>query len=147
MHSLILVIHILSATIWTGGHLFLAIGILPKVLKTNNYKMLLDFERVYEKVGMPALVIQVLSGLYLAYKMPPEVSQWVSFDNHISTHIGIKLILLLATVTLAVIANHRLIPNLEKGNNLKIMGVFAYLVTTMAVLFVITGISFRLYIF
>lgn len=147
MHSLILVTHILSATIWTGGHLFLALGILPKVLKTNDYKMLLDFERVYEKVGMPALVIQVTSGLYLAYKMLPDVSQWFSFNNHLTIHIGIKLILLIATVTLAVIANLRLIPNLEKGNNLKIMGVFAYLVTTMAVLFVITGVSFRLYIF
>jgi hypothetical protein len=117
------------------------------VLKTNDYKMLLDFERVYEKVGMPALVIQVVSGLYLAYHMLPDISQWFSFENHITIHIGIKLCLLISTLILAIIANFRLIPNLEKGNNLKIMGVFAYLVTTMSVLFVITGISFRLAIF
>lgn len=147
MHTFILVLHVLSATVWTGGHLFLAIGILPKVLKTNNYNMLLDFERVYEKVGMPALVIQVLSGLYLAYHLVPDLSQWFSFSNHITTHIGIKLILLMVTVVLAVIANVRLIPNLQKGNNLKIMAGFAYTVTLMAVLFVIVGISFRLYIF
>jgi len=147
MHSLVLIIHILAATIWTGGHLFLALGILPKVLKTNDYNMLLDFERVYEKVGMPALLVQVISGLYLAYQLLPDVSQWFSFSNHTSTHVGIKLTLLLATVVLAVIANLRLVPNLDKGNNLKIMGVFAYIVTVMAVLLVITGVSFRLYIF
>ena len=147
MHSLILIIHILAATIWTGGHLFLALGLLPKVLKTNDYQMLLDFERVYERVGIPALILQVLSGLYLAYLLVPNLSDWFSFNSHLSIHIGIKLILLAVTVVMAVVANLVLIPNLQKGNNLKIMGAFAYCVTIIAVIFVITGVSFRLYIF
>ncbi len=62
------------ATIWTGGHLFLALGISPKVLKTNDHQMLLDFERFYEKVGIPALLLQALSGLYLAYLMAASLS-------------------------------------------------------------------------
>jgi len=147
MYKLILVLHLLAATVWTGGHLFLALGILPKVLKTNNHNMLLDFERVYEKIGMPALIIQVLSGIYLAYHLLPDLSQWFSFSNHLSIHIGIKLLLLIATVTLAIIANIKLIPNLSKGKNLKIMAAFAYTVTLLGVLFVIAGISFRLDIF
>lgn len=109
--------------------------------------MLLDFERVYERVGMPALIIQVISGLYLAYNMLPNLDKWFSFSDHISVHIGIKLILLFTTLILAIVANVKLIPNLSKGNNLKLMGLFAYTVTIMAVLFVITGLSFRLNIF
>ena len=147
MYNLILVGHILAATIWTGGHLFLALGLLPKVLKTNDYQMLLDFERLYERVGIPALLVQVASGLYLAYRLVPDFGKWLSFNDHLTIHVGIKVLLLLGTVVLALIANFIIIPNLSKANNLKIMAVLAYTVTTLSVLFVITGASFRLFIF
>lgn len=144
MFKLVIIIHVLAATVWTGGHIFLATMILPKVLRTKNYKELLDFERIYEKIGMPALILQVITGLYLSYKLLPNISKWLSFKNHVSQHIGFKLILLGLTIILAVIANFILIPNLKKNNNLKIMAFFVYTVTIIAVLFVITGLSFRL---
>lgn len=147
MYNLILVLHILAATIWTGGHLFLVLGLLPKVLKTNDYQMLLDFERVYERVGIPALLIQVVSGFYLAYRLVPDISRWFSFSDHLSIHVGVKLLLLLGTICLALVANFVIIPNLSKGNNLKIMSVLAFIVTIFAVLFVVVGVSFRLFIF
>jgi len=147
MHTLILVLHVLAATIWTGGHLVLATTILPDVLKTNNPAKLLDFEQGYEKVGMPALVIQIATGLYLAYNFLPDLSLWFSFSDHLSTHIGIKLILLFCTFGLALNEKFRLIPNLDKGNNLKIFGGHIIAVTTISILFVIIGLSFRLGIF
>lgn len=147
MYNLILIVHILAATIWTGGHLFLVLGVLPKVLKNNDYKTLLDFERAYERVGIPALLIQVISGFYLAYRLVPNISSWFSFNHHLSIHVGIKLLLLLGTLSLALVANFVIIPNLSKGNNLKIMAVLATVVTLFSILFVITGVSFRLFIF
>lgn len=144
MYGLALIIHTLAATIWTGGHLFLAIGILPKVLKNNDIDKLLDFERVYERVGMPALLIQVITGFYLAYRLLPEVSAWFAFSHSLSRHIGSKILLLLLTVILALIANFRIIPRLHLGKNLMIMAVLIYSVTLMSVLFVIIGLSFRL---
>ncbi len=50
---IILLLHILGATIWTGGHIVLCFVILPGVLKENSPEQLLKFESVYEKIGMP----------------------------------------------------------------------------------------------
>ena len=36
MFNYILIIHLLGATIWTGGHLILALVILPKAISTAN---------------------------------------------------------------------------------------------------------------
>ena len=143
MHSFFLVLHVLAATVWTGGHLILAIVVLPKILKTKNIQALTEFEENFEKIGIPALIIQVITGIYLAYSLLPNVSDWFSFSNHISTHVGIKLILLIITILLALDARFRLIPNLSE-KNLTSLAVHIFMVTLVAILFVITGLSFRL---
>lgn len=127
MYTLAIIIHVLAATVWTGGHLFLATMILPKVLKNKDYDMLLDFERSYEKIGMPALIIQIISGLYLSYTLLPKIGDWFSFSSYTSIHIGIKLILLLVTIILAIAANIKLIPNLKKRKQPKGYGSFRLL--------------------
>lgn len=143
MHSFFVVLHVLAATIWTGGHLILAIVVLPKILKTKNIQALTEFEENFEKIGIPALLVQVITGIYLAYSLLPNVSEWFSFSNHISTHVGIKLILLIITVLLALDARFRLIPNLSE-KNLTSLAVHIFMVTLVAILFVIIGLSFRL---
>lgn len=143
MHSFFLVLHVLAATVWTGGHLILAIVVLPKILKTKNIQALTEFEENFEKIGIPALIIQVITGIYLAYSLLPNVSEWFSFSNHVSTHVGIKLILLIITVLLALDARFRLIPNLSEKNLIS-LAVHIFMVTLVAILFVITGLSFRL---
>lgn len=143
MHSFFLVLHVLAATVWTGGHLILALVVLPKILKTKNIQALTEFEENFEKIGIPALIIQVITGIYLAYSLLPNVSDWFSFSNHISTHVGIKLILLIITILLALDARFRLIPNLSE-KNLTSLAVHIFMVTLVAILFVITGLSFRL---
>jgi putative copper export protein len=60
----------LAATTWTGGHLVLSIVVLPPVLKERSPSELLRFESVYDKIGMPALVVQVVTGLMLAQRLP-----------------------------------------------------------------------------
>ena len=97
----------------------------------------------FEKIGIPALIIQVITGIYLAYSLLPNVSEWFSFSNHISTHVGIKLILLIITIILALHARFKLIPNLSE-KNLNALAVHIFMVALVAILFVITGLSFRL---
>ena len=67
MHGIALLLHVLAATIWTGGHLILALTVLPPALKEKSPSALLRFESGYERVGIPALVIQVVTGLMLAF--------------------------------------------------------------------------------
>ncbi len=67
MDYYLILIHIISATVWTGGHLVMAIGFLPKAISLGAPQLLNDFESVYEKIGIPALFIQIITGVLLGY--------------------------------------------------------------------------------
>ena len=142
MYGLALLLHILAATIWTGGHIVLSVVVLPKVLRERSPARLLEFESVYEKIGMPVLIIQVITGLFLAYRMLPDVSQWLDFSNPIAHPILLKLSLLTLTLCFAMSARFRVIPHLS-DKNLTTMAWHIIPVTIISILFVITGVSFR----
>jgi len=142
MYGVFLLLHILAATIWTGGHLVLAVTVLPRVLKEKSPNELLRFESAYERLGIPALIIQVATGLWLAYRMVPDVGQWLSFDSSVTRLIGAKILLLAATVAFAADARIRIIPRLSE-ENLTSLAWHIILVTIVSVLFVVVGVSFR----
>ncbi len=142
MFNYLLILHLLGAAIWTGGHLILALVILPKVLSSRNLDALLQFEQQFEKIGMPALAIQIITGLWMAHNILPNVSAWFAFDNDISILIGIKLILLLMTATVAMHARFWVIPRLS-ADNLNGFAVNIVLVTLLSVTFVVVGTLFR----
>ncbi|MEI6894983.1 MAG: CopD family protein [Colwellia sp.] len=142
MYGLLLLLHILAATIWTGGHIVLSVVVLPKVLRDRSPEALLSFESVYEKIGMPALIIQVITGLMLAYRMVPDFSQWFDISNPVSQAIMAKLALLTLTLGFAIDARLRVIPNLSPST-LKVMAWRIIPVTIFSIMFVIVGVSFR----
>lgn len=142
MYGVLLFLHILAATIWTGGHIVLAVVVLPKVLKERSPETLLSFESVYEKIGMPALIVQVLTGVILAYHMVPDISQWFDVTNPISHAIMAKFGLLALTVGFAIDARLRVIPTLSE-KTLTIMAWHIVPVTIFSILFVFVGVSFR----
>ncbi len=142
MYGILLLLHLLSATVWTGGHIVLAVVVLPRVLEERSPELLLAFESVYEKIGMPALIVQVLTGLLLAYRLVPDIGEWFTMANPVSHPIAAKLILLALTAGFAVNARFRVIPALSK-DNLEVMAGHIVAVTVLSVLFVIVGVSFR----
>lgn len=142
MYGILLFLHILAATIWTGGHIVLSVVILPKALKERSPEKLLEFESVYEKIGMPALLVQVASGVVLAYRLMPDIGQWFDMANPIAYAICAKLTLLALTVGFAIDARLRIIPVLS-NNNLVAMAWHIVPVTIFSVLFVMIGVSFR----
>lgn len=142
MYGIVLLLHILAATVWTGGHLVLALAVLPRVLKQKSPSELLRFESAYERIGIPALLIQVATGVWLAHRMVPDVSQWLTFDSPISRLIGAKLVLLAVTIGFAIDARLRIIPRLSE-NNLMSLAWHIIPVTAVSVLLVVAGVSFR----
>ena len=78
-HHLILILHLIAATIWVGGHLVLAIGYLPKALKRKDFSYIGNFEKTYEPIGMPSLAILVITGILMAYDYNAGFSSWFSF--------------------------------------------------------------------
>lgn len=142
MYLTIMALHLLGATIWTGGHLVLALTVLPRALRARDPDILLDFEQGFEKIGIPALVIQVTTGLWLAWQISPGVGTWLSPQDGLEAGISLKLGLLLATALLAMNARFRVIPNLT-AETLPLMGWHIRAVTVFAVLFALTGLVLR----
>jgi len=135
-------LHMLAATIWTGGHIVLSVVVLPKVLRENSPEQLLSFESVYEKIGMPALLVQIVTGLMLAHRMEPQLNQWLSMANPVSQTIAAKLGLLFLTLCLAANARFRVVPVLSESN-LKVMAGHIVATTFLSILLVVAGVSFR----
>ncbi len=96
----------------------------------------------YERIGMPALIMQIITGFYLALNIESNVLNWFDFDNKVTNVILIKLTLLTMTACLAINARFRVIPNLSKSN-LALMGWHIRAVTIISILFVFVGVSFR----
>lgn len=141
MYQTLLVLHVLGAAVWTGGHLVLTLGFLPGAVRTRDVTALQAFEARFERIGIPALVIQVVTGIELARRYLPA-SEWLTFDGLLSRHVGAKLVLLGLTVGLALHARLRLIPRLD-GSNVKALAVHVVLITLVSIGFVVVGIGFR----
>ncbi|GAB2997173.1 hypothetical protein GCM10010960_13960 [Arenimonas maotaiensis] len=142
MHGYILLLHLLGASIWTGGHLLLALTVLPKALRTRSVEEVARFESGFERIGVPALAVQVLTGLWLAHAALPDVSSWLDPDVPVARPIMVKLALLASTLVLAADARLRVIPRLS-ADTLNGLAWHMAAVTLIAVLFVATGVSFR----
>lgn len=142
MYGFLLAIHILSATVWTGGHIVLSLVILPRVLKNRSPQELLAFESAYEKIGMPALLIQIVSGLMLVYYLMPDISLWFDMSNPLSHGVFAKFGLLGLTILFALDARLRVIPGLTEENLID-MALHIIPVTIFSILFVLVGVSFR----
>lgn len=145
-HHILLVLHLIAATIWVGGHLVLAIGYLPKALKHKDFSYIGNFEKTYEPIGMPSLAVLIITGILMAYDYNAGFSSWFSFATPIERVVSLKLTFLLTTVCFAISAQTRVLPKLRKGqlNKLPEMAVHITCVTLIGVLMVILGSLVRI---
>jgi len=133
--------HVLGATVWAGGHLILSIGFLPEALKAKDITIIVNFEKRYERIGIPALLVQVITGIWMAMLFVPFHDWWqLSTSHHIL--LWTKLGLLASTIGLAIHARFSIIPKLT-AETLPSLALHITLVTILAVSFVFTGLSFR----
>ncbi|WP_337886040.1 CopD family protein [Fischerella thermalis] len=142
LFKILVILHTLGATVWTGGHLVLAVTILPQALRNRDPDRIHQFEEHFEGFGLVALLLQVMTGLWLTWIYFPGLQNFWAFDSFLSRYIGIKLGLLLATLALAVHARFFIIPNLTK-ETLNSLAYHIVGVTMLAVLFVILGAGIR----
>lgn len=142
MYATVLLLHVLAATIWTGGHLVLALTWLPRVVRERSPEQLLRFEQGYERIGMPALLVQIVTGLWMAWQLVTSVATWFAPDTPVARAVMLKLALLAATVLIAAHARLRVIPRLSPAT-LPLMAWHVAAVTLIAVGFVAVGVSLR----
>lgn len=133
--------HVLGATIWAGGHLILSLAFLPKALHEKNIQIILDFEKQYERVGLPALLLQTVTGLWMALTYIP-FTEWWSLSTPHHNYLWIKILLLLSTMGFAIHARLFIMPRLTV-EKLPELAFHIIVATVLAVGFVVTGLSFR----
>ena len=145
-HHLILILHLIAATIWVGGHLVLAIGFLPKALKRKDFSYIGNFEKTYEPIGMPSLAVLVITGILMAYDYNAGLSSWFSFATPIERVVSLKLTCLLTSICFAISAQTRVLPKLRKGqlNKLPEMAVHIICVTLIGAVMVVLGSLVRI---
>ncbi|SHG55051.1 CopD family protein [Winogradskyella jejuensis] len=138
MIKAVVFLHIVSATIWTGGHLILSLGFLPAALKRNDFSIIEAFESRYERIGIPSLIILLATGVYMTIFYAPNLFEFDLYD-HYSRHIILKYSTLIVTILLAIHARFFLIPK----RKLKPLAFHIVAVTILAVFFVFLGYSAR----
>ena len=135
-----LFLHLLGASVWVGGHLVLLLSVLPGALRRRDVQPVRTFEALYERVGIPALLLQIATGIWLAGQWLPH-AQWFG-DSPIAHLIQAKLALLAFTALLGIHARLAIIPKLD-AQRLGQLGVHIVLITLTAVAFVWVGAGFR----
>jgi len=143
LFSLLVVVHALAATVWTGGHLVLDLGVLPKALRERDAAVIRSFEATFEPLGLSALAIQVVSGVWMVAIYLPGFCGLFNPANPMGMLAGVKLLLLAATVALALHARLRLIPHLN-NDNLSPLAWHIRAITALAIAFVVVGAGLRL---
>lgn len=143
LHAICLLLHVLGATVWTGGHLVFALSVLPGAVKRRDVAAVHAFEAAYERLGIGALVVQVATGLLLAWSYLPDVPAWIDDDTPVARLVRLKLALLAATLALAAHVRLRVLPRLD-GARLPLLYAHVLAVTLVAVGFVAAGVGLRL---
>ncbi|MBZ4037617.1 copper resistance protein CopD [Flavobacterium sp. 17A] len=142
LHHFVLIIHLLAATIWVGGHLLLAICYLPTALKKKDPHIILNFEKKFEALGMSSLALLIITGIWMAYDFGVTMETWFAFKSGFEKVVSIKLILLFCTFICAICAQFYVIPNLNE-TNIKRIAVIIISVTSIGVAMLVLGSTLR----
>lgn len=146
MMKLALFLHLIGASIWVGGHLYLLIRLMPKFVRDHDVAGFLTFEKSYEPLGMTALAVQIITGLYMLNAITP-MATWLTPMGALTALIHAKLTWLLLTIITALYARFRVVAKLEQGNyndsTLKVMAIHVGLICLWSLCFVATGMAFR----
>lgn len=142
MNHVNLILHLLGACVWVGGHLLLLIRYLPKAIKENESDIVKAFEKKFEPLGLPALLLQIITGILLAYHYNVRIENWFSFSYGIEKVVSIKLLLLLCTLVLAGHARIFIIPKLNNGNLMQ-LGIHILLINIIAITVLVMGTFIR----
>lgn len=122
--------------------MILSIGFLPKAFKHKNPGIVTGFEKSYEKTGLPALLLLVITGVMLSCRYDVTISDWFSFKTFIEKVISTKLTLLFCMLGLAIHARLFIIPKLNV-KSLNFMAIHIIVITLIGITMMTIGTFLR----
>lgn len=135
---LLLLLHLVGASVWVGGHLVLLIAVLPGALRRRDPGPVQRFEKPFERVGVPAVLVQVVTGALLAHRYVPGILPAFQLADPLQRAVALKLILIGLTVILGLHARIRLVPRLDP-KRLPLLALHVVLITFIALLLLASG--------
>ena len=142
LYKVMVMLHMLGASAWIGGHAVLMLTVLPKAIRENCPQPILDFERGYGRLGLAALIVQLATGLWLVRRW---IGEWATVFSEPTPqgHLVLsKLTILVLTVALGGYTYHRVIPVLAT-RGFKAFVVLSTVTTALAVVMLILGVGIR----
>ncbi len=120
----------------------LSVVVLPKAKREQNPLAVVEFERSFEKLGMPSLLVQILTGPMIAMRYVP-MSDWFLWQTEAQDHIASKVILLGVILLLALSMKLRVMPRLKAGDAsaLRSAATHVHTVTFLSFLMIFMGLS------
>ena len=115
-HTTLLFFHVLSACIWFGGYVAMCFIVLPKAKRSKDPEHFIEFERSFQKIGLPALVAQLITGPILAMRFIPNPVNWFTFQTADQDHVASKIIFLFVIMVLVFRMHSNTIPRLRAGD-------------------------------
>ena len=99
-------IHLVSATIWVGGGLFLGVVLAPILKKSSmpleeRLELMIKVGRRFNKIGFPSLIILIITGIYSSHSLLSHPG--LLLETSYGTFLIIKIILVIAVIISFVI--------------------------------------------
>lgn len=143
LYPILVLIHVLAATMWVGAHLILVTGPLIKTIKSRDVKPTLEFYRAFSWPATIALIVAALVGLALAYMRHPP-SSWLDFGEP-SGRIGEKIFLFIALLVILGYAHYKVVPVMRSGGEkaVRTTVIYAIIATLLSLGFPVLGIMIR----
>lgn len=142
LYFALLALHLTGAAVWVGGHLVLALGVLPAALRARDPGPVTAFEARFERLGLAALALQIATGLVLSLRILPDPAMWFDADQPLARAVLLKLALLIATLALALHARLFVLPGLAP-RRLPLLAAHIVGVSVLSLGFLLAGVSFR----
>lgn len=137
----LLVLHILGASIWIGGLLIFTLGVIPNAKKQNNGSLITNFEKSFHILGMVALTVQLLTGFRLAMIYLGGMKGLFDFSFHGAYLFVWKLSLILISMGLFVMFKKKALPAVAGGDFGKSSSML-WLLSLLALALMVLGLGF-----
>jgi len=141
-YQLMVIMHILGACVWLGGHVVLVGAVLPTAISSGQIDHLKRFVKGFGRLGLPALILQLLTGIWLANRWIPSWSGIFTEPTPQGHLVLTKLLLIALSVPLAGYTYHRAAPRLSQDRMIPFVAVTAA-IAALAALMLIAGVGVR----
>jgi putative copper export protein len=141
-YQLLIIAHMLGASVWIGGHVVLLTVILPTARRTGEVRAIQQFELAFGPIGMLALGVQVLTGLFLASIRIGDAPISQAIKDPAMHMLGGKLLVLAIISAIAAYTSRILLPSLTNAR-LNRFAANAWTVTVLSILLLVFGVGIR----